>query len=142
MNPGRQFSWVGDNLSWKEVILIPLVVLGLFVGGGVYWKLRDPTLEIERAHLYRVAFSDPRITSFTGPVVRVDFALIPPAQRPLLARKIPRDWERSKESGAIIGRARLFIIGKKDGGIFTLNYTYYPGADSLRVDRIDGLPST
>jgi hypothetical protein len=129
-----------DRFTWRGIITAFAVVITVIVGVAAFLSWRDLGLDAERVHLYRVAYSDPKITSFTGQVSTASFALIPQKQRLPLSRSIHEDWHREALQDHISGRARLLVIGAKEGGIFTITYTYFHPSDTFRVDRIEGPP--
>jgi len=130
---------LGKSYTWKDVILIPTVVLALFFGGEAYLKWRDPSLQLERSHLYGVAYSHPVIREITGGTSTASFALVPKEEQRWFARVVPEDWKRKKENDTIHGKARMLIFGKGGGGIFTLTYRYVSSSDSFVIIQIESL---
>lgn len=130
---------LGSDYTWKEMILIPVIVLGLLFAVVAFEEWRDPSCDIERSHLYRAAFSHPAITSITGITTDVSFALIPKEERRFWARSVPEDWKRRRNGDLVQGTARMFISGKRGHGIFTLTYRYIPSTDSFALLQIEEL---
>ena len=88
----------------------------------------------ELEHVYRVGFSHPAIVERVGSVRNVSVAL--KTDVPFFAR-VREDWMRSKLEGVVTGKVRLWIIGTKDGGFFSLAYTLHEGEGTFTVVDLD-----
>ena len=127
------------GLTWKTIVLIPVAVVGALLAIFALGKWLDPSRDTERAHLYGVAFSHPTIAAITGGTTNASFALIPRENRRLFSRVVPEDWKRIKDGDSVNGTARMFIMGKADGGVFAISYRYTPTSDSFVVVSIESL---
>ncbi|WP_138223372.1 hypothetical protein [Nibricoccus aquaticus] len=127
------------GLKWKEIVFVPVFVSGLLLAFLAFSKWRDPSRDLERSHLYKIAFSHPAITAITGSPTDASFALISKEERRFFSKNVPEDWKRRKEGDSVNGTARMFIIGKSDGGIFTITYRYTLSSDSFVVVHIESL---
>ena len=126
----------GNRMSWRQAIAIIAVVVAVFGFAVVVGHFGDTDRDAEMAHLFRTGFALSNAVPSTGKVVDVSIALVPPEDRPLLARRVPLDWKRRKVPGGIEGRAKLMVVAP-EGGVFTVSYFYSPETKEFRVLKIE-----
>ena len=124
-------------MRWRTVAFILLGIAAIFGGGVLIVRLHDPSLEDEQRHLIRTAFSHPEIVKWVGSVKDASISLVPADERPRFGRTIPQDLKRKKANERIEGRARVFILGSREGGIFTIAYTFDPITGDFVVVKIE-----
>ena len=125
------------HLRRKQLILASVIFAFVVLGTYAIIRWRSPS-NAELAHIYRVAYTYPAITNFTGSVVQASVALIPKDQRAAFSSYVPQDWIRERTPTGISGKARMFIVGNRNGGFFTISYTYNSSTDDFRLQRVSG----
>ncbi|PTY02215.1 hypothetical protein DB347_24480 [Opitutaceae bacterium EW11] len=123
------------KIKWRETITVVAVIAGIFGLLVLSSSYFDRDCDVELAYLFRAGFALSYAVPSTGKVQDVSLALVPPEERKLFAKTVPKDWKRRKIAGGIEGRARLFVLAEA-GGVFTITYYYSPEKEEFRVLRV------
>ena len=127
--------------SWWPHIIGAVIAVGL-VGLSIQADKGSPEEQAERRHIIRTGYSHPTVTYRVGVVDSVSFSKSP--EEATFERKlgrwrsvIPEKWSRNTSGDPIVGSARLFILGSRDGGSFRISYTYSHNLNEFIVTEMD-----